>query len=77
MSMSDHIKQQVVGEFFAKQVSFSWKTAKLDSFVSRSGRSSKHIEICYIFLSRGSVAHCFKLLHDVRYRTAERIASNR
>ena len=33
MSMSDHIKQQVLQEFFAKKVSFSWKTAKLDSFV--------------------------------------------
>ena len=32
-SMSDHIKQQVVQEFFSKKVSFSWKTAKLDSFV--------------------------------------------
>ena len=33
MSMSDHIKQQVLQEFFARKVSFSWKTAKLDSFV--------------------------------------------
>ena len=33
MSMSDHIKQQVSQEFFAKKVSFSKKTAKLDSFV--------------------------------------------
>ena len=33
MSMSYHIKQQVLQEFFAKKVSFSWKTAKLDSFV--------------------------------------------
>ena len=33
MSMSDHIKQQVVEEFFAKKVSFSWKTVKLNSFV--------------------------------------------
>ena len=33
MSMSDHIKQQVLQEFFAKKVSFSWKTAKLNSFV--------------------------------------------
>ena len=33
MSMSDHIKQQVLQEFFAMKVSFSWKTAKRDSFV--------------------------------------------
>ena len=33
MSMSDHIKQQVLQEFFAKKFSFSWKTAKLHSFV--------------------------------------------
>ena len=33
MSMSDHIKQQVLQEFFAKKVSFSQKTEKLDSFV--------------------------------------------
>ena len=33
MSMSDHIKQQVLKGFFAKKVSFSWKTEKLDSFV--------------------------------------------
>ena len=33
MSMSDHIKQQVLQEFFAKKVLFSWKKEKLDSFV--------------------------------------------
>ena len=33
MRMSDHIKQQVLQFFLAKKVSFSWKTAKLDSFV--------------------------------------------
>ena len=34
MSMSDQIKQQVLQEsFFAKKVSFSWKTEKLDPFV--------------------------------------------
>ena len=32
--ISDHIKQHVVQELFAKKVSFSWKTAKLDSIVS-------------------------------------------
>ena len=33
MSMSDHIKQQVVQEVFAKKVSFSWKTETLDSLI--------------------------------------------
>ena len=33
MNMSDHIKQQFYKNFFAKKVSFSRKTAKLDSFV--------------------------------------------
>ena len=33
MSMSDHIKQQVAQEFFGKRVSFSSKTAKVNSFV--------------------------------------------
>ena len=33
MSMSDHIEQQEVQEFFAKKVSVSWKTKELDSFV--------------------------------------------
>ena len=33
MSMSDHIKQQMVQEFFAKKVSFFWKMARLDYFV--------------------------------------------
>ena len=33
MSMSDHTKQWVLQEFFANKVSFSWKMAKLDSFV--------------------------------------------
>ena len=33
MSMSDHIKQRVLQEFFANIVSFSWNMEKLDSFV--------------------------------------------
>ena len=33
MSMSDHIKQQVLQKCFAKKVSFSWKTAKLDFYM--------------------------------------------
>ena len=33
MSMSDNIKQRVLQKVFANQVSFSWKTGKLNSFV--------------------------------------------
>ena len=33
MGLSDHIKQQILQDFFAEKISFSWKTAKLDSFV--------------------------------------------
>ena len=75
MSMSDHIKQQVVQEFFPQNVSFSWKTAKTGFFkvFYQSGRSSKHFENMLHNLSQGSVAHCFKLLNNVWYRTTERI----
>ena len=60
MSMSDNIKQQVVQEFFAKKVSFSWKTAKLDSFVlSELEKQQTCRKYVTILLSRGSVAHCF------------------
>ena len=78
MSISDHIKQQVLQEFFAKKVSFSCKTAKLDSFVLPEWENQYTSKISYIPIwSRGSVAHCFNLLHDVRYRTTERTAANR
>ena len=40
-SMSDHIKQLMVQEFFAKKVSFSWNTAKLDSFVLSEWKKQK------------------------------------
>ena len=33
MSMSDHIKQRVLQQFFANKVSISWEMAKLDPFV--------------------------------------------
>ena len=77
MSMSDHVKQQVVQEFFARKVSFSWKTAKLDSFVLPEGGTSTHIENILTIWNRGSVAHCFNLLYNVRYRTTQRTAPNR
>ena len=82
MSMSDHIKQQVLQEFFAEKVSFSWKTEKLNSFVlpgweNPRGRTSTHIENILPTWSRGSVAHCLNLLYNVQYRTTERTAPNR
>ena len=43
----------------------------------QSGRTSTHIEIFLPICSGGSVAHCFNLLHKVRYRTTKRTASNR
>ena len=62
-SMSDHIKQQVSQELFPKQVSFSWETAKVDSVVLQEWGNS--------------VAFCFNLLDNVRYRTTERKAQSR
>ena len=47
MSMSDHIKQQVVQEFFPIKFSFSWKTAKLD-FIGM-GEAANIWKICYKF----------------------------
>ena len=77
MSMSDHIKQRVLQEFFASKVSFSWKTANWILLFYQSGRTSTHIENILPICSRGSVAHCFNLLHNVRYRTTERTAQDR
>ena len=62
--MSDHIKQQEVQEFFAKKVSFSWKTTELDSFVLSEWGNSKHMENMLLHLSLSSSAHSFKLLHN-------------
>ena len=46
MSMSDHIKQQVLQEFFANKVSISWKMAKLNSFVLQEWENQ---QIFYLF----------------------------
>ena len=48
MSMSDHIKQQVLQEHFAKKVSLSWKMAKLDSFVLQEWEN-QHTYRKYLF----------------------------
>ena len=45
MSIFYQIKQQVVQEFFSRKVSLSWKTTKLNSFFSQSGRNSNHFKI--------------------------------
>ena len=76
MSMSDHIKQQVLQEFFAKKVTFSWKTAELDSFVSPEWENHTQIKNIIPIWSRGSMAHCFNVLHNVWYRTTQRTAPN-
>ena len=57
MSMADHIKQQVLQEFFAEKVSFSWKTTKLDSSVFN-----------FFFLLGPDVLLCF-LFVNVHYFT--------
>ena len=77
MSMFDHINQQVVQEFFAKMSHSLGKRQNWILLFYQSGRTSTHIEIILPIWSRGSVVHCFNLLHNVRYRTTERIAPNR
>ena len=77
MSMSDHIKQQVLQVFFAKKVSFSWKTGKLAFLFYQSGRTSTCIENTLPVWGRVSMAHCFNLLRNVRYRTTKRTTPNR
>ena len=65
MSMSDRIKQQILHEVFGKRQ--NWILLFYQSW-----RTSTHIETILPIWSRGSVAHCFNLLHNVRYRTTER-----
>ena len=61
MSMSDHIKQQVLQEFFARKMSHSpGKRQNWILLFYQSGRTSTHIENILLIWSRGSVAHCFK-----------------
>ena len=80
MGMSDHDKQQVVQEFFAKKVSFSWnlENGKTGFFCFIRVREVANMsKICLHIPSGGSVAHYFKLLYNLQYRTTERTASNR
>ena len=76
MSMSDHIKQQVVQEFFANRSHSSRKWQDWILLFYQSGRKSNYIENMSHILSRGRMAHCFKLLYNVRYRTTEKTAPN-
>ena len=77
MSMSDHIKQQVLQEFLPKRSQSPGKRQNWILLFYQSGRNSTHIENILPIWSRGSMAHCFNLLHNVRYRTTERTALNR
>ena len=77
MSVSDHIKQKVVQEFLPKMPHSPGKRQNWILLLHQSGRRSNHIGNTLHVLSRGSVAHCFKLLHNVRYRIAEKTAPNR
>ena len=73
MSMSDHIKQWIFQEFFANKVSFSWKTAKLDSFVLLEWENQHTYRKYFTYLRVEEVWHTvFNLLHSVRYRRNER-----
>ena len=64
MSMSDHIKQQVVQEFLPKRSRSPRKRQNWILLFYQNGRRSKHIENISHIQSRGSVAHCFKLLQQ-------------
>ena len=61
MSMSDHIKQQDLQEFFAKKVSFSWKTAKLDSFVLPEWENQHTYCLFEVDAAWGTVLICFTM----------------
>ena len=63
--MSDHIKQQVVQEFFAKRSHSPGKWQDWILLFYQSGRRSNYIENMSHILSRGTMAHCFKLLYNV------------
>ena len=74
MSMSDNIKQRVLQEFLPIRSPPHGKRQNWILLFYQSGRTSTHIENILPICSRGSVAQCFNLLHNVRYRTTERTA---
>ena len=72
MSMSDHIKQQVVQEILPNRSSL------LENGKSGFFSFIRVEEVANIHnVSLGSMAYYFKLLHTVEYRTTERTTSNR
>ena len=70
-SMSDHIKQRFHKFFLPKRSPSPGKRQNRILSFYQSGRTSTHIENILPVWSRGSVAHCFNLLHNVRYRTTK------
>ena len=72
MSMSDHNKQQVLQEFLPERSHSPGKRQNCILLFYQSGRISTHIENILPIWIRGSVAHCFNLLHNVWYRTTEK-----
>ena len=64
MSMSDHIKQQVLQELFQK-VSFPWKMAKLDYFVLPEWENQHTYRNYLTYLE----SRQFNPLQNVRYKT--------
>ena len=77
MSMSDHFKQQVLQEFLPERSHSPGKRQNWILLFYQSGRTSTHIENILSIWSRASVAHCFNLLYNVRYRTTESTAPYR
>ena len=79
MSMSDHIKQQVVQEFFAKKVSLSRKTAKLDYFCFiRVGEVGNISKIYYIFWDEAAwytVLNCCTMCSTEQLREQPKIGN--
>ena len=77
MSMSDHIKQQVLQEFFAKKISFSWKTEKLDYFVLLEWENQHTYRKYLTYLESRQRGTLIYPLHNLWYRTTKREPVNR
>ena len=71
MSMSDHIMQQVLQEFFAKKVSFSRKTAKLDSFVLPEWKNQNTYRKYFTYLESRQRGTLFYLICCTMYATEQ------
>ena len=77
MSIPDHISNRFYKNFLPKRSHSPGKRLNWILLFYPSGRTSTHIENVTPIWSRGSMAHCFNLLHIVRYRVTERTAPNR